>query len=151
METAVYTGLSVFAVLDGAVDASSDGLIAMVCRDVSSAEQYVQHRVCQEASVDRIWGIAEFPVCASLELSPTCDMLFVVYERDAAGIRPVHLYASESLARQKVGAYASAEAVQRVTDELTGTTLCPRSYWWESCPLISESALRKEGLYGCHI
>jgi len=66
-------------------------------------------------------------------------MLFVVYESDEDGIRPLHLYASERLAQRKVHECQSDDQIRRLTDELSGQINSPKSYWWECCPVLGHS------------
>lgn len=146
METMVFPEVSLFAVLDQRFESSTDRLIVSVCRDMDSAERYVRNRLETKETADRLWRIAEFPVCPALVLPMKCEMLYVVYEEDASGIRPLNWYASELLARYRVQTLASAEHVRLFTDELTGAVSQPCSYWWECCPWLSLNS-HKGGLY----
>jgi|LNFM01.1.fsa_nt_gb hypothetical protein len=147
METVVLPEVSVFAVLDQGSDSLADGVIVTVCGDKDSAEQYVRHRREAKDSADRLWRISEYPVSAALVLPEESEMLHVVYEEDAFGIRPLYLYASETLARHRVQSLASAEQVRLISDELTGAVSEPRSYWWECCPMYSLK-VHQGGSYG---
>ena len=103
---------------------------------MSAESPVLQQICCDRGSEDRLWRIAEVPVRSVLDLLSGVTMLFVVYESDADGIRPVHLYAFERLAPCKVQACQSSEQLRRFTDELSGCAGSPKAYWWECCPVI---------------
>lgn len=63
-------------------------------------------------------------------------MLFVVYEGDDDGIRPMQLYAQESLAQLKVRELNVEEQIRLITGELSGQTLSKKDYWSEVCPVL---------------
>lgn len=126
----------VFVVLDQTLGTSGHGLITAIATDRQRAESYVSQKRVDVSEADQVWSVLEFPVRSLLELSASLSMLFVVYESEMDGIRPVYLYASERLAQCKVSELQSSDQLRRLTDELSGQWSAPRSYWWECCPVI---------------
>lgn len=126
----------VFVVLDHTSTASDYGFISAIVPDRQSAESYVSRKRVDASMSDQVWNVLEFPVRSLLELSASLSMLFVVYEDDGDGIRPVYLYASERLAQCKVSELQSSDQLRRLTDELSGQQSVSHSYWWECCPVM---------------
>jgi len=133
---AVMEQTRVFVVLDQTLEMSGYGLITAIVTDRQQAESYVSQKRVEASGSEQVWSVLEFPVRSLLELSSSLSMLFVVYESELDGIRPVHLYASERLAQCKVSELESSDQLRRLTEELSGQWSAPRSYWWECCPVI---------------
>lgn len=114
--SSVIESTVVHAVIDQQLGSSTDGLIAALYVDVHAAEWHVSQQIGQGSrSEDRVWRIAALRVRSVLDLSADVTMLFVVYESDADGIRPLHLYASERLAQCKVQECQSSDQLRRLT------------------------------------
>jgi hypothetical protein len=145
MKRSIMESTAVYAVIDQQLGSSTDGLIAAVFADPDAADSHVLRLLHSPSDAhDRVWRVSELPVRSLLDVSDDRRMLFVVYESDEEGIRPLHLYASERLAQRKVQECQSHDQIRRLTDELSGHAISPKSYWWECCPVMRQQ-LEQEG------
>ena len=135
MHALVLDSTTVFALVDQPVGSASDGIIDAIYVDPQLATD-VQTRKQQTQSEEQQWNVLEFPVTSLLCMPAELTMLFVVYEGDDDGIRPVHLYAQESLAQLKVRALNVEEHIRLITGELSGQASSKKDYWWEVCPVL---------------
>lgn len=139
MQRSVMESTVVYAVINQQLGSSTDGLITAVFADPDAADSHVTRLLHSPSeSHDRVWRVSELPVRSLLEVSESLQMLFVVYESDEDGIRPLHLYASERLAQRKVHESQSDDQIRRLTDELSGQIHPPKAYWWECCPVLGD-------------
>ncbi len=134
MNGVVLDATTVYALVDQRVGSASDGIIHTIYVDPHLAND-VQMRKQQSQSDGQQGNVLECPVTSLLRMPAELTMLFVVYEQDDDGIRPVQLYAQESLAQWKVRELDVEEQIRLITDELSGQTSSKKDYWWEVCPL----------------
>lgn len=134
MNTAVLDSTTVYALVDQRVGSACDGIIEAIYVDAQLAND-VQSRKQQTQSDEQQWNVLEFAVTSLLPMSAEFTKLFVVYEGDDDGIRPVQLYAQESLAQLKLRELNVREQIRLSTGELSGQALSKNTYWWEVCPV----------------
>lgn len=137
MNTSVVEQAMVYAVMDGTVRSDRDGIIDAVCLNRAVAESVLCEKArVQETYDSRIWRVLEYPVTSLISVPVDLRMLFVVYECDDDGVRPVYLTHRERLAQLKVRELDIDAQIRLLTDELTGQTGTRPQYWWECCPVL---------------
>ena len=136
MQTSVMECAEVFAVIDRREGLAQNGIIESVFASEPLAATYAAQK--QQASVadEQWWDVLPMVVTSLLHLPSRLSLLFVVYESDRQGIRPVQLYAQESLAQWKVRELDVEEQIRVLTGELSGQTVSKKDYWWEVCSVI---------------
>lgn len=137
MKTSVVEYAEVYAVVDQRVGSSCDGIIDAIYVDTHLANDILARKQQMATRSDeQQWGVLAYLVTSLLRVPTELTMLIVVYEGDDVGIRPVQLYAQESLAQGKVRELDVEEQIRLITDELSGQSSSKKRYWWEVCPLL---------------
>jgi hypothetical protein len=127
----------VYAVVDQRVGSKCDGIIDAIYVDPQLAnDALARKQQMATQSDDQQWGVLEYSVTSLLRVPAELTMLCVVYEGDDVGIRPVQLYAQESLAQLRVRELDVEEQIRLMTDELSGQSSSKKDYWWEVCPVL---------------
>lgn len=121
MKTSVMDYAEVYAVVDQRVGSLRDGIIDSIYVDVSLAHDVLARKQQVSSQSDQQqWNVLEFPVTSLLRVPTELTMVSVVYECDDRGIRPVQLYAQQSLAQWKVRELDVEEQIRLITGELSG-------------------------------
>lgn len=127
-----------YAVVDQRVGSLRDGIIDAIYVDVSLEHDVLARKQqVSSQSDEQQWTVLEFPVTSLLRVSTELTMVFVVYECDDRSIRPVQLYAQQSLAQWKVRELDVEEQIRLIAGELSGqVSSFKKDYWWEVCPVL---------------
>lgn len=136
METSVMEYAEVYAVEHHEIGLSNNRIIDAVYVRQTDAKIDAARKQQDSTTSESAWGVVEWSVTSLLQLPKKVSMLFVVYESDARGIRPVSLYAVEQLAQLRNRELEHRERIRRMTVELAGEHTDAICHWWEVCPIV---------------
>ncbi len=137
MKTSIVERAVVYAVIDGTAHSDRDGLIQAICPDRIVADRYLSDQmILQEMNGARCWRVVEFSIASLIAVPVDLQMLYVVYESDDDGVRPVYLTHRERLAQMKFRELDVDAQIRLLNHELTGQIGSRTRYWWERCPVV---------------